>query len=145
MNISGSNTVTYSVQITAPPEVCRAPDQVVNARIQFVGFGQVDLTIALQCDCGCEADMVRPTHDCHIMSYDCHVISHVTWNFINNRNPAPHAMDKESWNAPPASAQMTCKKLHCMYCPLRKTSLSFPSTGPQCTCPRSTGAVQGCR
>ena len=57
VNISSS--VTYSVQITALPEACQAPDQVVNARIQFVGFGQVDLTIALQCDCGCEADTVR--------------------------------------------------------------------------------------
>ena len=59
MNVTAPDDVTYSVRITASPEACRNPDQVVSARIQFVGFGEVELNISVLCDCGCEVDAVR--------------------------------------------------------------------------------------
>lgn len=56
--IAAPDAVTYSVRVTASPDACLEPDQLVSARIQFVGFGEVDLTIRLICDCGCEAAAV---------------------------------------------------------------------------------------
>ena len=62
INVNAPNAVSYSVRLTASPEACQDPDQVVSARIQFVGFGQVELSISLQCDCGCEASAVSTRH-----------------------------------------------------------------------------------
>ena len=63
VNINAPNDITYTVRITANAEACdQDPDQVISARIQFVGFGQVDVNIRLMCDCGCEIDAVSIMH-----------------------------------------------------------------------------------
>ena len=71
MGIVAPDAVTYSVSVTASPEACQNPDQVVSARIQFVGFGEVELRIRLVCDCGCESAAVS---DCRAIFRVNHVI-----------------------------------------------------------------------
>ena len=100
VGIAAPNSVTYSVRVTASPEACQDPDQLVSARIQFVGFGEVDLSIRLICDCGCEAASVSRV----TLSWgSCE--SHVTCR----RRGVRSAMEREFWSAPPASAQSSCE------------------------------------
>ena len=48
------NSVTYQMSVSASPEACiqlsgRLP---LTAQLQFIGFGSVDVSINLLCDCG---------------------------------------------------------------------------------------------
>jgi hypothetical protein len=97
--ITSPDAVTYSVRVTASPDACRDPDQTVSARIQFVGFGEVELSIRLVCDCGCEATAEAGSSECE------------------------------------GEGVLECSTCQC----------PEQLTGPQCTCPTSTGALQGCR
>ena len=50
-DVIAPDNVTYTVTVEASSDICR--EGPVNALVQFIGFGDVELNITFQCDCGC--------------------------------------------------------------------------------------------
>ena len=52
-DVIAPDNVTYTVTVEASSDICREGSANVEALVQFIGFGDVELNIMFQCDCGC--------------------------------------------------------------------------------------------
>lgn len=65
IDISASTTVAYTVTVTPSRDICDAlSGSNVTVRIQFIGFGLVEVTLRPICDCDCSGDSVPNSAEC---------------------------------------------------------------------------------
>jgi len=58
-DVIAPDNVTYTVTVETSSDICREGPVNVNALVQFIGFGDVELSIMFQCDCSCAPPAVN--------------------------------------------------------------------------------------